>query len=827
MPITIGSRFDRYEILAPLGAGGMGEVYLALDTRLERKVALKLLLTDFTQDQHRLLRFEQEAKTASALSHPNIITIHEIGECEAKRFITTEYVDGRTVRQMLSGGRLTVSTTLEVGIQIASALASAHDAGIIHRDIKPENVMVRHDSIVKVLDFGLAKLTERTATTNGSESPTLARLDTDPGTVMGTATYMSPEQARGLRVDARSDIFSLGVVLYEMTAGRPPFNGQTPLDVMTELLSREPQPLNLFAPAVPQEFQRIINKALRKDRDERYQTIKDLLLDLKSLKRELEVTSTLPHSINSSASSGAKPVASYDTAVIQSGSSPNLAETEALKGQTTSSAEYIVTQIQLHKRRIGWVLLVLVLLAASGFYYLKLREDVIDSIAVLPLLVTNTDADTQLLSDTLTDSIINHLSQLRNLTVRSRGAVLRYRGQEVDAKQISRELDVHAVLSGRIVQRGENLSVSIALVDARDDRHLWGEQYNRKIADLLLMQQEIAHDVSEKLRLTLSGEEQRRIDAHQLSLKGRNAWNKRTAESIQEGLKFFEQAIQADPSYAPAYAGLADCYNMLVNYSVLPGKETFPKAKAAAEKALSLDENLAEAHAALAFIYFQWEWNWLEAERGFKRAIELKPNYAHAHQWYSSLLAVTGRTDEALATVKRAQELDPFSLIVISHLSWINYLAHRDDDTVKQALQTLKLDPNFFPAHRYQALAQLQQGKYPEAIAEFQKAFALSRGSVLVKAELGHAYAVAGKRNEALQVLSELQQLAGQRHVSAFHLALIHTGLGEKDRAIELLNQAFQERSERMVWLRVDPRFDKLRKEVRFMDLLQRLGLMF
>jgi TolB-like protein/Tfp pilus assembly protein PilF len=724
---------------------------------------------------------------------------------------------------------LSVLAALEIAIQAASALAAAHEAGIIHRDIKPENVMARRDGIVKVLDFGLAKLTERNLPATDLDAPTLAKLDTDPGTVMGTATYMSPEQTRGLRVDARTDIFSLGVVLYEMIAGQAPFGGLTPIDVMTQVLDREPRPLASFAQGVPVELQRIVSKALRKDREERYQTVKDMLLDLKSLKRELEVTATLAYSINPSANSGSKAAISYETAVISGGAQISGSATEPVASRVTSSAEYIVNEIKRHKRGFLITLAAIVLLVAAAIYFFTDRDHTINSIAVLPFVNQSAGAeagvDAQLLSDAITDSIINNLSQLANLNVKSRGAVLRYRGREVDPQEVAKDLDVHSVLTGRILHRGDDLQVSVALVDAHDNRHLWGDQYNRKIADLLLIQQEIAGEVSDKLRLKLSGEEKRRLDAHQLYLKGRNAWSKRTAESIREGVGYFEQATRIDPTYAPAYAGLADCYNMLAIYSALPSQEAFPKAKEAAEKALESDQNLAEAHAALAFIHFQWERNWIDAEREFKRAIELKPNYGAAHQWYSSLLVVTGRTDEALAEAKRAQELEPFSLIVSSHPGWINYLARNNEGAIEEARQTLKLDPNFFPARRYLALAYERQRKYKEAIAEFQKAVSLSRGAALMKAELGHAYAVAGRRREAQQVIEELRQSSDQRHISPYHLALIYTGLGEKDRAIELLNQALDERAERLVWLRADPRFDKLRAEARFNDLLQRVGL--
>ncbi len=846
MTVVAGTRFDRYEIISPLGAGGMGEVYLARDMRLERKVALKLLLDERTRDDQRLLRFEQEARAASALNHPNIITIYEIGDYGSTHFIATEFIEGLTLRKILADGKMPVIAALDVAIQVASALSAAHEAGIIHRDIKPENVMLRRDGIVKVLDFGLAKLIEtgvgeresggaggRERGRSGDEenlNPPLSRslalplspspsLQTDPGTVMGTATYMAPEQARGWRVDARADIFSLGVVLYEMIAGRAPFDGPTPIDVMTQVLDRDPRPLTSFSYGAPVELQRIVAKAMRKDREERYQTVKDLLLDLKTLKRELEATTTLSYAASVETSSGSR------IAMASSTAPPS----EPMVVRAISSAEYIVGEIKRHKRGFLLTLVALSLVVFASLTFFINRDHPIESIAVLPFVTQNDDqqagSDTAMLGDAIADSIINNLTQLPNLDVKPRGAVLAYRGREVDPREVGNALDVHAVLTGRIIRRGDTLQVIVSLADTRDNRNLWGEQYNRKISDLLLIQQEIASSVSDNLRLKLSGQEKRLLEARQLYLKGRNAWNKRTPDSILEGVKFLEQAIQIDPSYAEAYAGLADSYNMLVNYSVLPPNEAFPKAKEAAEKALELNGDLAEAHTARAFIYFMWEWNWADAGSEYRRAIELKPNYSSARQWYSSLLAATGRTDEALAEVKQARDLDPFSLSIAAHPGWINYLSRNAEATVREARHALKLDPNFLPARRYLALGYDLQGKYNESVPEFQKALSLSPGSTLIKAELGYAFAKSGKREDALRVLDELQRSPGQRRASPFHLALVHIGLGENDRAIELLENAYNERAERMVWIRADPRFDPLRLDARFNEILRGMGL--
>jgi TolB-like protein/Flp pilus assembly protein TadD len=636
---------------------------------------------------------------------------------------------------------------------------------------------------------------------------------------MGTATYMAPEQARGWRVDARADIFSLGVVLYEMIAGRAPFDGPTPIDVMTQVLDRDPRPLTSFSYGAPIELQRIVSKAMRKDREERYQTAKDLLLDMRSLKRELEATTTMSYAAGAETSSGSR------IAMASSTTSPS----EPIVVRAISSAEYIVGEIKRHKRGFLLSVVALSLIVFATLTFFINRDHTIASIAVLPFVTQNDDpqagSDTAALGDAITDSIINNLSQLPNLDVKPRVAVQRYKDREVDPREVASALDVHAVLTGRIIRRGDTLQITIALVDAPDNRNLWGVTYSRKISDLLLIQQEIAGNLSDKLRLKLSGLEKRRLEAQQLYLKGRNAWSKRTADNIQEGAKFFQQAIEIDPNYAAAYAGLADCYSMLVNYSVLPGREAFPKAKDAAEKALALDENLAEAHAARAFIYFLWEWDWAEAGREYRRAIELDPNYSSARQLYSSLLAVIGQTDEALAEAKQARKLDPFSPIVASHPAWISYLSRNAESTIQEARQTLKLDQNFFPARRYLALGYDLQGKYNDAIAELQKAVSLAPQSTLVKSELGYAYAKAGKREDALRVIDELRQSPGERRVSPFHLALVHIGLGENERAIELLNKAYDERAERLVWLRADPRFDPLRLDPRFNDLLARIGL--
>jgi serine/threonine-protein kinase len=808
----------------------MGEVYLAEDSRLGRKVALKLLSAEFTKDEDRVRRFQQEARAASALNHPNIITIFEIGQVDSSHFIATEFIDGETLRQRISVGQLSVRDGLEISIQIATALSAAHYAGIIHRDIKPENIMLRPDGFIKVLDFGLAKLTEKAAELESAysdpEAATRALLNTDPGIVMGTVSYMSPEQARGYRADARTDIFSLGVVLYEIVAGRKPFEGSTISDVIALILGKEPPLLARYSPEVPAELERIVTKALAKDREERYQTAKDMLIDLRRLKQRLDVRAELERSGHAAWPSETILTSSGGRTTITTINETPIVPSESSGVKPSSSAEYLISEIRQHKR--GAVLAVAaVVLAVLGVVYFAAtgRDGPLDSIAVLPFSSTNGDSNPNDLSDTLTESIINNLSRLPGVRVMSFSSVSRFKGQQSDPRAVGRDLSVRAILTGRVTQRGDSLTISIELVDASDNSHIWGQQYARKYADALLVQEEIAKDISDKLRLSLSGEQKKKLEAYQLYLKGRYYWSKRTADGLKQGVDYFEEAIENDPGYALAHAGLADCYNMLVIYSRLAPTEGFPKAKAAAVRALEIDDSLAEAHASLAFVKSRFEWQWAEADREFNRAIQLNPNYAPAHQWYSNFLASVGRLSEAIEEARRTFELDPLSLITSSHQGWIFYLAGQYDQALERSRKALVLDPNFFAARRYAGLAYAQKGQFDQAIDELRRAVSLSSGSALMKAELANVLAVAGKKAEAEQALEELRQMSTQRHVSSYMFALIYAGLGENDEAFRWLEKAFEERAEYLVYIKVDPRMQGLRQDPRFADLVQRIGL--
>jgi serine/threonine-protein kinase len=799
MTIFPGTRLGRYEIRSQIGAGGMGNVYLSQDTQLRRPVALKLLPPNFTYDAERLRRFEQEAFAASALNHPNIVTIHDIGSEADLHYIAIEFIEGETLRNRIEHTRVQLGEAIDIAAQVASALTAAHAAGIVHRDIKPENIMVRTDGYVKVLDFGLVKLTERQAV--ASEATT--QINTDAGVVIGTVSYMSPEQARGKDVDARTDIWSLGVVLYEMMTGHRPFVGETTTDVFVSILEREPELLANYSTGVTSELQGIIEKALRKDREQRYQTAKELALDLRDQKQELEIQAKLGHSISQRVEHELKTV-KYTVA----------ADTKEFKEAAPLAP---------NSRRTNYV---------SGR---RRSRKAINSLAVLPLVNVGADLNAEYLSDGITESIINSLSQLPKLRVMARSTVFRYKGREVDPQEVGRNLGVRAVLTGRMHKLDGNVVIGAELVDVTDGSQLWGEKYNRELSDIFALQEEISNEISEKLRLKLTGEEQRRLtkrytentEAYQLYLKGRYYWNKRTIEGFKKAIEYFNQAIEEDPSYALAYAGLADCYALLGSdeYGALPAREAMPKAQAAAAKALQIDEEMAEAHVSLAYAKLLYDWDWANAKREYKRAIELNPNYATAHHWYAiTYLTATGQHTKAISEMRRACSLDPLSLIINSAMAWAFYFARRYDEAIDQYRKTIEMDPNFSVAYVKLGWAYGQKSMYEEAIREFEKVQTISGVHLAAATSLGHTYAVSGKRVQAQEALDSLKELSKRQHVPPYDIALIHTGLGENDQAFEWLQKACEERSSWLIWLKVDPRLDSLRTDPRFMDLVRRVG---
>lgn len=811
----------------------MGAVYLAEDVELDRQVALKVLLPEVAENEDRLRRFVQEAKAASALNHPNILTVYEIGTVENSRFIATELIKGHTLNERLRNEPLTLREKLDVALQVSAALSAAHGAGIVHRDIKPDNIMLRDDGLVKVLDFGLAKLTSTPdVASSRSEAPTQRPL-TNPGVVMGTVSYMSPEQARGKVVDARSDIWSLGVVLYETLTGRTPFAGESMNDSIAAILTKDPAPLSADTPA---ELQRIVRKTLQKNVDERYQTVKDLQLDLKNLKRELEFSeqlerSQVPNSVNSANVTGGQPA--ENATAVQS----NAALTQgSLAQQHQSSAEYIVSEIKNHKLVVAAILMVLlVVLVGGGYWFWKSRAvgtDQINSIAVLPFENRSGNPDSEYLSDGLAESLIYRLSQLPNLKVSPTSSVLRYKGKEVDVQKIAAELGVSAVMSGRLVQRGDNLTISVELIDARKNQVLWGEQFERKTSELLTTQREIATAITQKLQLKLPGTESTGLtkrytndnEAYQLYLKGRFYWNRRTAETIQKAIEHFKAAAEKDPGFALAYAGLADCYAISSTYARARASESLPLARSNAQKAIELDNSLAEPHATLIIIN-HLEWKLAEGEAEAKRAIELNPNYATAHHWYSRLLRSLNRNDEAWAEIKRANDLDPLSLVIINNIAE-QYIDRGDlKSAIEECQRVIDLDSNFWAGHLTFGIALVKLGRYDEALGAGQRSMQLTKRSNASLAFIGHVYGRMGKRAEAEGVIKELEERYAKQEADARDLAVVYAGLNDKDQAFNWLEKAFADHSTFLVILRLEPSLDPLKSDPRWNELLKRVGI--
>ena len=795
----IGQSIGHYRIESLLGVGGMGEVYLARDERLGRKVALKLLPEHLTADETQLSRFKTEARTASALNHPNILTVHEIGAEGNRQFIATEFIEGITLRALLARGRMNLHDALEIAVQVASALAAAHETGVVHRDIKPENIMLRPDGYAKVLDFGIAKLTEQQPESDSHDFGTTT-LQTQPGLVLGTARYMSPEQARGQTVDARSDIWSLGVVLYEMVGGIPPFAGETPSDCIASILTTEPPPLSDVLPDVPVKLQSIVQKALRKNRDERYQTIKEMLADLRSLKGELEAE----------------------------GSSP----------QTKARAEPIVSKIKRHKRGALLTLAAAMLAAAAlayHFYFVAPAPSPNEkSIAVLPfkpLLAASRDESLEI---GMADTLITKLGSLRQIIVRPVSAVRKYAGLEQDPVAAGREQRVDAVLDGTIQKSGERIRVTVRLLSAADGQQLWADKFEEEFTDIFSVEDSISERVAAALAVTLTGADKKQLtkrytenaEAYQLYLKGRYYAGKYTPEGTKKAIAYFDKAIALDPNYALAYDGLAYCYYASDWFG--PPKENFAKGRALVEKALEIDPALAEAHVSLGLLVAWLDYDWPGAEREFKRAFELNANYPPAHLWYGYYLMGLGNFDQSIAEIKRAIELDPLSAEANTCLGIALLDGHRYDEALQQLRTTVEAEPDYWLAHLYFARALEKKGELSAAIAELKKTTLIEGAPAEVVSALGYAYAVSGNKAEAEKIILQLKEQSEQSkqfYVPAYGIATIYAGLGDKERAFAYLEKEYANGAFYLNYLKVDPEVDNLRSDPRFADLLRRVRL--
>jgi serine/threonine protein kinase/tetratricopeptide (TPR) repeat protein len=780
---VIGQTLGHYILEEKLGEGGMGVVYRARDTHLDRLVAIKVLRPDTLANPERKRRFIQEAKSASALNHPNIITVYDISNDGGIDYIAMEYVAGQSLDRLLGLNGLPLAAALQYSAQVADALAAAHEAGIVHRDLKPGNLVVSDKGRVKLLDFGLAKLTERGDSGESAATETFGP-QTEEGAILGTVVYMSPEQAQGAKVDGRSDIFSFGAMLYEMVTGRRPFSRRTPVETLAAILRDEPPPTGAGA-----ELDRVIARCLAKHPAERFQSAHDLAFALRSMQQSGTGSATPP-------------------------AAPPLSRRPSRGPRVAAAAAAL-----------------LLVLAAGAWWFVAHRSQPIESLAVLPFVTAGGDPDTEYLSEGLSESLITSLSRVPRLKVKSRDTVFRYQGRDKDAQQVGRDLGVRAVLRGRLVHRGGGLSISAELVDTSDGNVLWRDQYNRKTADLLAIQQEISNEISRQLRLRLTGEDQRRLaaastrnpEAFQLYLQGRYWWNRRTDDAVKKAVEYFQQAIERDPGYAQAWAGLADSYVALTIVGSMPAAESYPKAKAAANRAIELDEALAEPRVSRAMLK-TLEWDWPGAERDFRRALELNPDYGTAHHWFALHLVAVGRLPEALAEIRRAQEVEPLSPIINAHVGWCYYFNRQYEPAVAELRKTVEMDPSFGPSHEFLGAAYALQRRPQDAAAEFEQALKLSRRALLVLAYSGSSFAFLGRRAEALKVLQEMLDLSRQTYVGPSRLAMLYASLGERDHAFEYYEKGLEDRSI-LPWFLRDPLLDPIRSDPRFQSMMQRMGL--
>jgi serine/threonine protein kinase/Tfp pilus assembly protein PilF len=810
-----GTTFGHYEIIRQIGAGGMGEVYLAKDKKLDRKVAVKILNEQFSKHESNLQRFIREAKSASGLNHPNILVVHEVGECEGAHYIVSEFIQGKTLRERLKESGLPLAEVLDIAIQTANALAAAHEAHLVHRDIKPENIMIRPDGFVKILDFGLAKLVEQKNNTFlGLEDETVQQQNpTAKGVILGTIKYMSPEQARGLEVDARTDIWSLGICLYEMLTGITPFAGETTSDTISRILKENPAPLAQSVTDIPKELERIVLKTLRKDRERRYHHVTDLLIDLKDFKKELEFNEKLERSTAPSKNEEA-------TAVLPA------VVTEAENAQTTSSAEYIIGEIKRHKRES---LTVLTILLAStlvlGYWFFSNGAaqppsfKQIKSIAVLPLENLSGDAAQDYFADGMTEALISNLSQLGSLKVISRTTVMKYKKSGKSIPEIAKELGVDGIIEGSVQRAGDRIRINTQLIYAATDSPVWSKNYERSVSDILKLESEIAQAVAGEIRIQLTPEQQQQfgkiksIDprATEAFLLGRHYFNMWTEESERQAVEQFQKAVSIEPEYADAWAGLADAWTVRAMVGDIPIPEAEKPTRDAATRALEIDPQNSAAHVSMCFIYNNYDFDWARSENECKRGLELDPNNAKGHFAYAYMLARVERWDEVFEQMKTTISLDPANPWWTQVYGGYLMQARQFEEAERQLKRAIEIDPNWRFAYWGLCNLYIELGRFDEALKLAEK----WRNDSLFMA---YVYARMGNRQKALEFLKK----SANPDLSA--LAQVYTALGDFDKAFEAINQSLDRREGFMFGYTDYPVLDKLKSDPRWKNVARRMN---
>jgi eukaryotic-like serine/threonine-protein kinase len=796
MTLASGTRLGPYEILSAIGAGGMGEVYRAADPRLGREVAVKVVSAGLVDDPRALARLQTEARTVASLSHPSIVALHDIGTDRGVTFVVMELLDGEPLDRYVSAAPLPWTKAVDIAASVADALAAAHEKGVIHRDLKPPNIFVTRDGRVKVLDFGLAKqaLLHPDRHTRATDLE-----ETEPGVVLGTVGYMSPEQVKGEPADARSDIFSLGCVLYEMLSGHRAFGGGTSPEVLAAILRDHPRPLAECDTRVPPHVSAVVQRCLEKDPEQRFQSARDLAFSLRHMLSPLDTRA---------------------------------GDVEA--NQVTER------RLRVPGRRV-LALTAVCLVVITGALWFNWREGAtatanrIQSLAVLPLSNLSADRDQEYFADAMTEELTTRLAKMGNWRITSRTSVMGYRGTHKKVPEIAKELGVDAIIEGSVIREASRVKVSAQLIDGRSDQHIWADVYEREMEGVLAIQDDVARAIAREVGLTLTPEMTRRLAAatrpvlpaaYEAYVRGRHAWDRRGEADLRDAVRFFQESIDADPTYAPAYAGLADAYGQLGYGSYVSPEESFPRARAAALRALELDPALPEAHAALGYTSMYYEWDFAKAEAEYKRAIELNPNYAVAHQWYAYLLTALERpAGEPEREIAIARTLDPLSVPINIDRAYILHYYHRNDEALRAVQLALEMNPNYPPAFFWLGRIYTSEHRYKEADSALQKIGSLRTWTPAI-AVLGYLYAKTERADDAKALLSEFDALRSTgRYASSYAIGVIFAGLGDRERALSALEAAYRERSHWLVWLKRDPRWDEIRDQPRFRDLVRRVGL--